>query len=397
MKRNKKANVVWQIILFICTVGFAVTAAYFYGKTVYDMVKIGIWVSILSGTSVFAMSLGRVQNTYLFDNEENPQRFAVLYLLFLAGSVLFPLLPVSGWPYLAVFAGLLLFSNSMIAVCSGSALLLISVLLTESKSPEDFLVYFIAGLVGVFLFSCIDDKFHVGIPLFISAMMQFLCLCVREVLLVNEKLQWEMFLIPFSNILICLILLLIILKVFSHLIIYRNQDLYMDINDPECPLIIELKNFSKDEYYHAVHTAYLCDRIAKRLYLDEDATKAAGYYHKIGLIKGVNDWNNVGQILEENNFPEKVCEILKEYLDGKEAIVSKETVVLLFADTIISSICYLFAKDNKAKIDYDKLIPAIFKKKEESGILKHSNITLRELEEMKKILLEEKLYYDFLR
>ena len=171
----------------------------------------------------------------------------------------------------------------------------------------------------------------------------------------------------------------------------------MDINDPECPLIIELKNFSKDEYYHAVHTAYLCDRIAKRLFLDEDATKAAGYYHKIGLIKGVNDWNNVDEILKENNFPEKVYEILKEYLDGKEAIVSKETVVLLFADTIISSICYLFAKDNKAKIDYDKLIPAIFKKKEESGILKHSNITLRELEEMKKILLEEKLYYDFLR
>ena len=103
------------------------------------------------------------------------------------------------------------------------------------------------------------------------------------------------------------------------------------------------------------------------------------------------------EILEEHSFPEKVCDILKEYLDRKEAIVSKETVVLLFADTIISSICYLFEKDKEVQIDYEKLIPAVFKKKEESGIIKYSNITLRELEEMKKILLEEKLYYDFLR
>ena len=372
-------------------------AAYLYGKSVYDIVKIAIWVAIMAGISVFVMSMCRYQETYLFDNGKNPHRFMVLYPVFLIASVLFPMLPVSGWPYLAVFAGLLLFSNKIISLCSASTLLLISVLLTENSGLEDFLVYFIAGVVSICLFSCIDEKFQVVIPLLLSSLMQFLCLCVKDVLLVNEKLQLEMFLIPVANVLVSLILLLIILKVFSHLIIYRNQELYLDINDPECKLIIELKDYSKKEYYHAVHTAYLCDRIAKRLQLDEDATKAAGYYHKIGLIKGKNDWEHTKEILEEHGFPEKVCDILKEYLDRKEAIVSKETVVLLFADTIISSICYLFEKDKEVQIDYEKLIPAVFKKKEESGIIKHSNITLRELEEMKKILLEEKLYYDFLR
>ena len=101
--------------------------------------------------------------------------------------------------------------------------------------------------------------------------------------------------------------------------------------------------------------------------------------------------------MEEYQYPETVNDILKEYLDKDERIVLKETVVLLMADTVISSISYLFSKDSAAKIDYEKLIHAIFKKKTEGGLLNSSNISIGELEEMKKILTEEKLYYDFLR
>ena len=49
------------------------------------------------------------------------------------------------------------------------------------------------------------------------------------------------------------------------------------------------------------------------------------------------------------------------------------------------------------QLDYPKLISAIFKKKLESGIIDYSNISFEEIQEMKKILVEEKLYYDFLR
>ena len=63
----------------------------------------------------------------------------------------------------------------------------------------------------------------------------------------------------------------------------------MDINDPECPLLVELKNVSKPEYYHTIHTAYLCSRIALQLKLDDAVVKACAYYHKIGLLKGENN------------------------------------------------------------------------------------------------------------
>ena len=171
----------------------------------------------------------------------------------------------------------------------------------------------------------------------------------------------------------------------------------MDINDPESPLLVKLKEHSKEEYYHAIHTAYLCDRIAKKLDLDDAVAKAGGYYHKIGVLKGESNWENARLVLEEYQYPENVNRILKEYLDNNERIILKETVVLLIADTVISSITYLFQKDSKAQLDYDKLIQAVFKKKAESGLCNYSMISLGELEEMKKILSEEKLYYDFLR
>lgn len=171
----------------------------------------------------------------------------------------------------------------------------------------------------------------------------------------------------------------------------------MDINDPECKLLVELKAFSKEEYYHAIHTAYLCDRIAKRLMLDDAVVKACGYYHRIGMLKGENSWDNVNHILQEYHFPVEVQNVLKEYIDKSEKIISRETVVLLFCDTVISSISYLFSKDSKIEMDYQKIIGAIFKKKLESGIIDYSRLSFGELQEMKQILVEEKLYYDFLR
>ncbi len=397
MEKNKRKDKLSSILILLATAVLTGASSYFYGNTLYEIIRIVLLVILMAGMTVFAIEISKIHKLFRFDNEENFWRFLIIYLIFLVGSVLFPLLPASGWPFLAVFVGLLLFSNQIIAVCSGSTLLMITVLLGKIYTIESFLVYFVAGLTAVFLFSCINESFKVGIPLCMSILIQFVCLCIQEVLMVNETLHIEMFLIPFANILVCLILMLIILKIFSFAIIYRNQDLYMDINDPECPLLVELKNYSKDEYYHAVHTAYLCDRIAKKLDLDDNAAKAAGYYHKISLLKGDNNWENTSMVLEEYNFPEKVREILKEYLDEKERIVSKETVILLFSDTVISSIHYLFSKDKTAQLDYEKLIQAVFKKKEESGLIKYSQITLQELEEMKKILTEEKLYYDFLR
>lgn len=397
MEKSKYKDGLKEVILFLVTTAVAVLGSYLYKNTIYEAARIVILIMMMAGLLLFVIKQSKIEESFLFDNKENFGRFTLLYVAFLVGSVIFPLLPASGWPYLAAFVGLTLFSDRLIGICSGSLLLLLTVLLGKNYNIEEFVIYFCCGIVGAMLFATVNEQFKVGIPLLISLLMQFLSLCLKEVLMVNEKLHVEMFLIPAVNVLVCLILLLIILKFFSFSIIYRNKDRYMDINDPECSLLVELKNYSKEEYYHAIHTAYLCDRIAKRLGVDADAARAGGYYHKIGLLKGQNTWENAKQVLTEADFPEQVHVILKEYLDKDERIYSKETVILLISDTVISSISYLFSKDPTAQLDYEKLVQAVFKKNEENGLIKYSRISLGELEEMKKILAEEKLYYDFLR
>ena len=101
--------------------------------------------------------------------------------------------------------------------------------------------------------------------------------------------------------------------------------------------------------------------------------------------------------MEENRFPQQVKDALKEYLDSSEQMISKATIILLFSDTVITSISYLFSKDPKIQIDYPKIINEIFKKRVESGMIDQSDLTFGEFQEMKRILVEEQLYYDFLR
>ncbi len=77
--------------------------------------------------------------------------------------------------------------------------------------------------------------------------------------------------------------------------------------------------------------------------------------------------------------------------------MSKETVVVLFADCIVSSILYLFEKDPTAQLDYAQIIDTVFQKKLETDELWGSEISLGQIRSMQKIFVEEKLYYDFLR
>lgn len=402
MEKNKEDNGIikygaQELLMFILTITVSVLAAYFYKKTLIEGAGIVILTIAGIGGVIFSLEQSIENNDFLFDNAGHLWRFLIVYLIFLISSIVFALLPAGGWPYLVIFIGLMLFSNQIIGLSAGTVLLMLTILLGQGSTSTEFFIYFISGLVGIMVFSHVNESFKIWLPMMISLLVQMACLCIREVLFVNEKLNVQMFVVPIANIMVCLILLLIILKVFSFSTFYKKRDIYMDINDPEWKLLVDLKASSKEEYYHAIHTAYLCDRIARRLDMDDELVKACGYYHRIGMLKDGNKWETVQTILDENQFPLRVKEILKEYIDKGEQIISRETVVLLFSDTVISSIQYLFSKNPQVVLDYDKLISAIFKKKIESGIIDQSRISMGEIQEMQKILVEEKLYYDFLR
>lgn len=395
--KNKVMRMMGFVILFFVSGIIAGVGSFIHGCNMGEVICNTIIVLLGTGIVIFALVESEINELYFYKNKGKYSKFIMFYLAALILSLLFPLLPVMGWPFLVVFVVLSLFSNNISGLVAGSVCLMLSVMLENGGGYQEFFLYFISGLVGIMVFSRLNASFKVGLPIFISIITLLVCLCANAILTGNQRILISQFTVIAINIMLNLIMLLIILKIFSNTMIHKYNEQYMEINDPECPLLVQLKELSKEEYYHAIHTAYLGDRIAKKLGLNEMAIKACGYYHRIGILKGENTWENVEQICKEYRIPPDARRALKEYIDPNEDMVSKETAVILFADCIVSSISRLFAKDPKAELNYVKIIDTIFENKLNSGELFKSDISIAQIREMKKIFGEEKLYYDFLR
>lgn len=399
-KESKKIN--WKKLaefwlMFLLSGVIAGVGTLFYTREMADIICNAVMVMLGSGIVIFALTASEVYGLYFYEHKGNYRNFIIFYLISLALSVIFPLLPASAWPFLTVFIILSLFSNSISGLAAGSVCLMLSVILMPSGGSHEFSLYFFSGLVGVMVFSRLDDNFKVGLPILISLMSLTVCLTANVILFERERLSLSQFTFVAINLMVNLILLLIALKIFNSSVIHRYRDKYMDLNDPEFPLLVQLKELNKDEYYHAVHTAYLGDRIAKRLSLNDVVVKACGYYHRIGILKGENTWENVQAICTEYHIPPDTREALREYIDPTVKEFSRETTVIIFADSIVTAINDMFKKNPKAELDYDRIIEAVFTEKFESGVLNNSDISIAQIREMKKIFSEEKLYYDFLR
>lgn len=403
MESEQKVDLKHQLLyggLFLLT-GLAVFGfSYFTGKSYEAILRNTIVSLIIAGTVIFMMfdAYGRGSTGLSYDNYYHKNRFIAVFAVFIVLACFMSLVPDQFWPYMSFFVILGLFSNTEIGLVSGIGLVTISVMLEENGSFGEMFMYVLAGAVALALFRDLKENTSIGFPTAISLMMQALLLIAYSVLFQNRTLSINILILPILNIMLNLIILLIFLNLFGVYIIRKSNDMYMDINDTEFPLLTQLKEKDKDEYFRAIHTAYLAERIALGLGFNDRAVKNCSYYHRIGILEGKTEWEDVRHFYEDNKFPLEAVELLHEYIDPKSVSVrSKEALTINVSETVIASIMYLIKKNKDMKIDYDQLIDKIFDKKQIEGELKSYDVTFREYDQMRKILKKEKLYYDFLR
>lgn len=355
--------------------------------------------AILAGTGAFLTCfLFLSEKDRLSEKNASPartSRFAISYGICLAVSLCCAFLPPAGWPFLVVFVMMSLFCGFLPGICGGISFLTFSVLLAGADISI-FALYVLTGLLGACLFSRLDEKYRIALPLFVSLSFLFAADTACVVLFANETLKWELFLIPALNVIISLILLLILLKVYSGMEIFKYRIKYLEINDQEFELLVNIKEKDKNAYYRAVHAAYFSERIAQTLSLDADAAKTAAYYANAGILYKEPE-KDLEKEFVSYGFPPYARQLLRELTGKNTGIRHKEAAVVYMADAVISSILYLFEKKQDTKTDYAAVIETVFQKKWESGSLKNSELTFAEWNRMKKIFKEEKLYYDFLR
>lgn len=355
--------------------------------------------AILAGTGAFLTCfLFLSEKDRISEKNASPartSRFAISYGICLAVSLCCAFLPPAGWPFLVVFVMMSLFCGFLPGICGGISFLTFSVLLAGADISI-FALYVLTGLLGACLFSRLDEKYRIALPLFVSLSFLFAAETACVVLFANETLKWELFLIPALNVIISLILLLILLKVYSGMEIFKYRIKYLEINDQEFELLVNIKEKDKNAYYRAVHAAYFSERIAQALSLDADAAKTAAYYANAGILYKEPE-KDLEKEFVSYGFPPYARQLLRELTVKNTGIRHKEAAVVYMADAVISSILYLFEKKQDTKTDYAAVIETVFQKKWESGSLKNSELTFAEWNRMKKIFKEEKLYYDFLR
>lgn len=355
--------------------------------------------AFLAGTGAFLTCfLFLSEKDRLSEKNTPPARtccFVISYGICLVVSLCCAFLPPAGWPFLVVFVMMSLFCGFLPGICGGISFLTFSVLLSGADVGV-FALYALTGLLGACLFSRLDEKYRIALPLFVSLSFLFAAETACVVLFANETLKWELFLIPALNVIISLILLLILLKVYSGMEIFKYRIKYLEINDQEFELLVNIKEKDKNAYYRAVHAAYFSERIAKALSLDADAAKTAAYYANAGILYKEPE-KDLEKEFVSYGFPPYARQLLRELTVKNTGIRHKEAAVVYMADAVISSILYLFEKKQDTKTDYAAVIETVFQKKWESGSLKNSELTFAEWNRMKKIFKEEKLYYDFLR
>lgn len=395
-QRKKKGLGTVSLVLLLSTVVMVWLLSWMGDLSTEELVRNLVLCCIGAGCIVFALVRAALEDSLLYDNKIHLWRFLGIYLCCLLLSALYILLPVSGWPFLVLAVALTLFANETVGMLAATVLLYITVSFSGA-SNSIFILYFLTSMVGIVLFARLDESFQAFYPTLISFVVLFTAQMAVIVLFTNERLNIGMLIIPVMNLFMNGILLVIVLKFFSFAVIHRYREIYLEINDPECKLLVELKKRSIASYYRSVHTAYLCERTAARLGLDTTLCKLGGYYYRLKEFYEGGVEEALSMLKEEYLFPPQVIELIRECNCDITAIRSKEAVIVLLADEMIKSLMYIFEQDKKAQMDYRKLVDKILDKKAQGGMFRRCNLSFAEYDEVRSILIGEELYYDFLR
>lgn len=401
-ENNRKVIVVdpyvWYMVALFIFSGLCILLFSIFEDKSFEEIERNTIVALMStGLVIYMVIDARNSHSLKYDNEKHIIRFAVVYGGCIILACVFAMIPSSMWPYTAIFVMLLFFSNAQTALVSGAVLLMLSELLNQEMCSSEFFMYLLAGMIAVIMFQKVDGNFQTGVPIFVTIVMLFVLQSSFEVLFNTGRFRISFFSGSFMNIIFTLILIFAILNITGKYVINAGYDRYMDINDPGFELMMDIREKNDIEFYRAMHTAYLTDKISKEMKLNSFKCKTCAYYHRLGCIDGYT-YDSAIEKYWKYDFPHDSIDLIEEYnMINRKGVISREAAVVYLSESLIISIMYIIHKNKDVKIDYDELIDKTLMKKIESGILNHCEFSMAELTKIKKVMKREKLYYEFMR
>ena len=376
-------NILCMFLIFASITFAAFAGSYIAGSDLYYIVRNVVLCGVSALVTVFSFQAGRVSGSFLYDDGDYPNRFLMIYLCGIICALVSTLLPVTGWMFLFFYVALARVSDSVTGICGGTGLLVLTIILCEQVSMSTFLVYLLSGMIGIALFAHQKDEFYTVIPLGLALGSQLLLIFAGELLIQNKKLVLEEALIPVANTVMNGVLICIFLQYYINRVAKKTDNLYLMLNDQEYVVMRRMREQKTDDYYCAIHTAYLVERIISELGLDVRSAKCLAYYGHLSPEE-----------LAEIPFPEPVEVLLSEFKGGRKSLRKKEAVIVGICYQVIREIQRVNKQNTGKKTDYGKLIDRMFAECFTMEALAETDITLSNLYYVRKRLLEEQMYYE---
>ncbi len=290
-------------------------------------------------------------------------------------------------------------ASPMIGIISTVYFAAVPFLVTE-RSFEYFLFTALMGIIGI---SLIYGRSRIGryVEALLIYAMLYVLLYTALIVMKRMTIEPELIIDPAVGLILIIVIMEIAGYRFYNNVIKRREDLYKTVVDPEHPLLIELKNSNKTEYKRAIHTAHFTDLFAERFGYNRVLMKGLGFYHRIGVLSEEDTSIAVRtvKLAVNEGFPGDIVDALREYGEVRPGNkVSAEVAITVIVDSVICDLMKEFASGND-KLDLNKFIDKSILRlfSGQNSLLKKSAIPYSDLEDIRKHLKTERIYYDFLR
>ena len=329
LSKKRVRNKLW-ILLTVLT--FSIFLMYIKDNTIDQMICIMVLTIVFYAILSFLLEHERLTGRILANKTTDFNRVSFAVFITSIVAIICAFFPNYVKPMILLPIVLIIFTSEWLTLCFSCFFLSVITIACNLTSFEVIGCFMIVLLTTMLLLTWEGkDKIYYVLALFsVQAIVPTLLYYLSE-----KKTDYFVFGMNMG--LACVIS--IVLYLYMDRFIYKkeieNEFRLEDMLESEYYLVKELNQFSKQEFEYAKKVSAIAKRCAKLIEADELICAVAGFYYRIGIIKGDDIATNGYRFATEKCFPEEICNIIYEY----QGIIRKPSTIESAIVQMVDAVC----------------------------------------------------------
>lgn len=315
---------------------------------------------------------------YLLIKENDIKKILIIYLSAAAGMAVMMFIPYEYRPCVLIF----MITAYLFGVEHGVVLTLVSALAyAYLLDMDDKYLYgmVIIGITGVIAAKKITNRINLFVYMIVFAVCAFVVNGMLDYYYLGE-FDLKTAYMANTSVIISMI-------AFVNIYIFTGDKSVKPFLSENSWMAEIIKEKSISLYYHSVEIAELAKKGADKADIDKDICYAAGICYELGRLEESDDSVKMGiKLCAKYDLPKSIKSIIIEHGAKYRKPTTKESAVVLLAESVVTSIEYLRTREKE--VSEEKIIENVFNIRMNKGVLSNSKMTLDEYIKVKKGFIE---------